>query len=153
MTSLAREAYAEVVIGGEDSVPVQFELRDLPPARGGRALLGRVFSNLFSNAVKYTRGRDDRRIEVSGEAGERENTYRVTDNGIGFDPRLGDAVFQPFRRVNGGWEVHGSGLGLAIVAKIVRKHGGRIWAESDGSSGARFCFTLPNERTAHEPVR
>lgn len=153
MTSLAREAYAEVVIGGEDSVPVQFELRDLPPARGGRALLGRVFSNLFSNAVKYTRGRDDRRIEVSGEAGERENTYRVTDNGIGFDPRLGDALFQPFRRVNGGWEVHGSGLGLAIVAKIVRKHGGRIWAESNGSSGARFCFTLPNERTAHEPVR
>ncbi len=146
MTSLAREAYAEVATASGDSGNVRFETWPLPGARGNRPLLGRVFSNLFSNAVKFTRERADPRIEVSGEAGERENTYCVTDNGVGFDPGLGDALFQPFRRVNRGREVEGSGLGLAIVAKIIRRHGGRVWAESDGATGARFCFTLPNTK-------
>ena len=72
----------------------------------------------------------------------------MTDNGIGFDPRHGEAVFQPFRRLDGARKIEGSGLGLAIAAKIVRRHGGRIWAESDGSSGARFCFTLPRRKQA-----
>ncbi len=148
MTSLAREAYAEVSAGSEEATQVQFEFADLPPAQGSVALIGRVFHNLFSNAVKYTRGRDRRRIEVAGEAGEVENTYCVTDNGIGFDPRHGETVFQPFRRLDGARKIEGSGLGLAIAAKIVRRHGGRIWAESDGSSGARFCFTLPRRKPA-----
>jgi signal transduction histidine kinase len=71
----------------------------------------------------------------------------VADNGIGFDPQLGDAVFKPFRHLPGGRKVEGSGLGLAIVAKIIRRHRGRVWAESDGASGARFYFTLPIRRS------
>ena len=143
MTSLAREAFAELAVGSENPGDVRFELSELPAAHGSPALLLRVFRNLLSNSVKYTRGREGRRIEVAGVAGARENTYFVTDNGIGFDPRLHEAVFQPFHRLNAATEFEGSGLGLAIVAKIVRRHGGRVWAESDGSSGARFCFTLP----------
>jgi len=145
MTSLARAAYAEVASDEDRSDPIRLELRDLPAAHGNDALLGRVFSNLLSNAVKYTRRRAGRHIVVSGEAGERENTYRVTDNGTGFDPALGESLFQPFRRAGNHRNVEGSGLGLAIVARIVRKHGGRVWAESDGVNGARVSFTLPND--------
>lgn len=146
MTALARSAYAEVAAGGERTDSIQFELRDLPPAHGNGALLGRVFSNLLSNAVKYTRRLPERRITVTGEAGERENTYHVADNGSGFDPALGESLFRPFERGVPDRDVEGSGLGLAIVARIVRKHGGRVWAESDGSTGARFSFTVPNHR-------
>ncbi|MGH7730903.1 MAG: MASE1 domain-containing protein [Candidatus Eiseniibacteriota bacterium] len=146
MAALAHEAYAEVATGDQDAGHVRFAVGELPRAVGNSALLLRVFHNLLGNAVKYTRGREQRRIEVSGVAGRAENTYFVTDNGIGFDRADGDALFEPFRRGRAaaqGYE--GSGLGLAIVARIVRKHGGRIWAESDGSTGARFGFTLEND--------
>ena len=145
MTALAREAYAEVAITDHEIGGVRFELGELPPAVGSAALLLRVFRNLISNAVKYTRGRPHRHIEVSGVAGVAENSYFVTDNGIGFDNSDGEALFEPFRRGRSAKGFEGSGLGLAIVAKIVRKHGGRIWAESDGSTGARFSFTLKND--------
>jgi signal transduction histidine kinase len=144
MNALAREAYAEVAAGGEGAADVEFHLEDLPPARGNAALLVRVYRNLFSNAVKFTRGRPGRRIEVGAIPGEPETTYFVRDNGMGFDPSRKDEVFQPFRRLTRAREYEGTGLGLAIVARIVRKHGGRIWAESDGTNGARFCFTLTN---------
>jgi signal transduction histidine kinase len=144
MTSLAREAFAELAEGSENPGEVRLEVADLPPAHGSPAMLLRVFRNLFSNAVKFTRGREERRIHVEGMAGGEENTYVVSDNGIGFDPGLAGALYQPFRRLGTTVDSEGSGLGLAIVAKIVRRHGGRVWAESDGASGARFCFTLPN---------
>jgi signal transduction histidine kinase len=148
MTSVAREAHRELLAAGDEAGEVHFEVRDLPPAWGSSELLRCVFRNLFSNAVKYTRGRVERRVDVGGTAGGWENTYWVTDNGIGFDPRLGNALFQPFRRLTGARNHEGSGLGLAIVAKIVGRHRGRVWAESDGSSGARFCFALPSTRSA-----
>jgi two-component system sensor kinase len=144
MTQLAQDAYAEVTVGAESGNDVHFVLHDLPPARGNRALLGRVFSNLLSNALKYTRRRSDPTIEVSGENGGDENIYRVADNGIGFDPAMAERLFQPFQRAGKDRDAEGSGLGLAIVARIIRKHGGSIRAESDGVSGARFTFTLPN---------
>jgi signal transduction histidine kinase len=145
MSALAREACAEVTVGMEDGTAVHFEVRELPPARGRPQLLGRVLHNLLSNAVKFTRGRDPRRVVVSGRVEERENIYSVSDNGVGFDPALGEAVFQPFRQLAAGKEQAGTGLGLAIVARIVRRHGGRVGAESDGVNGALFWFTLPRE--------
>ena len=143
MTGLARDVHGELAAAGEDVGEIHFELGDLPPAWGSPALLRCVFRNLFSNAVKYTRGREGRRIQVVGAAGERENTYSVADNGIGFEPEFRHEVFVPFRRLAGAREVQGSGLGLAIAAKIIHRHHGRIWAESDGANGARFSFTLP----------
>jgi signal transduction histidine kinase len=144
MTSVAREAFAELAEGSENPGEVRLDLAELPAARGSPTLLVRVFRNLFSNSVKYTRGRAERRIGVTGVAGAEENTYIVSDNGIGFEPQLAHTLYQPFRRLGAGRDSEGSGLGLAIVAKIVRRHGGQVWAESDGSSGARFTFTLPN---------
>ncbi|MGH7741496.1 MAG: sensor histidine kinase [Candidatus Eiseniibacteriota bacterium] len=143
MTELARQAFAEVAAGYEQAQGVRVEVRDLPRVRGSSLLLGRVFRNLFSNAVKYSRGRPRRAIRVSGESHEVENIYCVADNGIGFDPAFGREVFMPFRRLDEARSFEGAGLGLAITARIVRKHGGRIWAESDGQRGAQFFFTLP----------
>jgi signal transduction histidine kinase len=143
MTALAREVYAEFVVAGEDVSDLQFELQPLPAGRGSPELLRCVFRNLLSNAVKYTRDREGRRIVIAGTAGNGENTYTVTDNGIGFDPALGDTLFEPFRRLSAAQDFEGSGLGLAIVARIIRRQRGRIWAESDGHHGARFGFTLP----------
>src|SRR5437867_1189583 len=143
MTSLAHDVHAEILTAGKEASEVHFDLRDLPPAWGSAALVRCVFRNLFTNAVKFTRGRPERRVQVAGVVGDRENAYWVVDNGVGFDPALGEAVFQPFRRLAHSAQYEGTGLGLAIAAKIVRRHGGRIWGESDGSNGARFCFTLP----------
>jgi signal transduction histidine kinase len=143
MTALAREVYAEFVVAGEDVGNLQFELEPLPVSHGSPELLRCVFRNLLSNAVKYTRGREGRRIVIAGVEGSGENTYTVTDNGIGFDPALGDTLFEPFRRLSAAHDIEGSGLGLAIVARIIRRQRGRIWAESDGRHGARFGFTLP----------
>ena len=144
MTALARDVHGEIVAGGDEAELVQFDLPELPPAWGSAALIRCVLRNLFSNAVKYTRGRPQRRIVMDGAAGHHENVYSVTDNGIGFDPGLGHAVFQPHRRLRTATGIEGSGLGLAIAARIIRDHRGRIWAESDGGSGARFYFTLPS---------
>ena len=146
MTALARDVHAELAAAGDEAEQVHFELRELPPAWGSAALLRCLLRNLFSNSIKYTRGRPERRVRVEGTAGDQENAYWVTDNGVGFDPGLGEAVFQPFRRVTRGGRYEGSGLGLTIAARIVRRHGGRIWGESDGINGARFCFTLPGNR-------
>jgi signal transduction histidine kinase len=148
MTALARDVHAELVAAGAEADQVHFEVRELPPVWGSAALLRCVMRNLFSNSIKYTRGRPERRVQVEGAAGEHENAYWITDNGIGFDPALAEAVFQPFRRFAHGGRYEGSGLGLAIAARIVRRHGGRIWGESDGVNGARFCFTIPSNGDA-----
>jgi signal transduction histidine kinase len=153
MTALARDVQAEVVATGPDAGNVRFELRDLPPARGSEDLLRCVFRNLFSNAIKYTRGRGERHVLVRGEAGERENTYSVSDNGMGFDPVLRETMFEPFQRLSRTQHIEGSGLGLAIVAKIIRNHGGRVWGDSDGTNGARFCFTLPRDGIQRDGVQ
>ena len=138
-----REVYAEIVVGGEDVSDLQIEISPLPPGRGNPELVRCVLRNLLSNAIKYTRGRPERRIQLVGVAGPVENTYSVTDNGIGFDPALADTLFEPYRRLSPARDFEGTGLGLAIVARIMRRQNGRVWAESDGHSGARFSFTLP----------
>jgi signal transduction histidine kinase len=144
MTALAREACAEVVVDTVDGSAVRFEVRELPPGLGNPQMLGRVLHNLLSNAVKFTRGREPRQVVISGRVEEHENVYSVTDNGAGFDPGLGNDVFKPFRHPDEKPKFAGTGLGLAIAAKIVRRHGGRMGAESDGATGARFWFTLPH---------
>jgi signal transduction histidine kinase len=145
MTALAREVYAEFVIGGEDVGDVRFQIWPLPPGRGSPELLRCVLRNLLSNAIKYTRGRKERQIRIEGREGAEENTYIVTDNGIGFDPALAESLFEPFQRLSAARRHEGTGLGLAIVARILRRQHGRVWAESDGASGSRFYFTLPAE--------
>jgi hypothetical protein len=149
MTALVRGAFQEAVAGEPEGRDVSFVLRELPPAQGDPELLRRVFTSLLGNALKYTRGRQSRRIEVGSSPPEGErNVYYVADNGIGFDPGRESDLFRPFRRLHHEAEHQGLGLGLAIAAKIVRKQGGRIWAESDGANGASFYLALPRDGRA-----
>jgi signal transduction histidine kinase len=138
---------------------VRFELKPLPSVRGDMAMIRQVFVNLISNAIKFTRGRDEAVIEVGtreeepeyrgkeeGEkrrTGERENIYYIKDNGVGFDMQYVNKLFGVFNRLHGA-EYEGTGIGLAIVKRIIAKHGGRVWAEGKVGEGAVFYFTIPS---------
>jgi signal transduction histidine kinase len=144
MTALARESFALArAAEGEDADDVEFILEPLPEAVGDRTLLGEVFANLFGNALKYSRGRDKRRIAVAGGRDDDDCIYHVTDDGQGFDMRFADKLFRPFERLHNDDAIDGTGVGLAIVARIVKRHGGRTWAEGRPGEGARFSFTIP----------
>lgn len=144
MNRLAKEAWDDVQAERQDSFPV-FDLKPLPTAPGDRSLLKQVWTNLLSNALKYSSTRSESRIEVSGEENGREYVYCVRDNGVGFDMRFYGKLFGVFQRLHSQQEFTGTGVGLAIVQRVVTRHGGRVWAEGEVGRGAGFYFSLPRE--------
>jgi len=104
-------------------------------------LIKALLDNLLGNAWKYTAGRDPARIELGVKTVDGERVFFVRDNGAGFDMRYVDRLFTAFQRLHG-TEFEGSGIGLATAARIVRRHGGRIWGEGEPGRGATFFFTL-----------
>jgi signal transduction histidine kinase len=139
MTLLAAEAWVELAAQGK----VKCTLPALPEARGDRMLLKQVWTNLFSNAVKYSAKRDQPQVEVSGRREGAEIVYCVADNGAGFDMKYYGKLFGVFQRLHTESEYPGNGVGLATVQRIVSRHGGRAWAEGEPGAGARFFFSLP----------
>lgn len=120
----------------------QITLAGLPELAVDESQFVQLFEQLFSNALKF-RSSDPPRIEVLAEEQSDGWLLSVRDNGIGIEPKYLETVFMPFKRLHGK-EVPGTGLGLAICRKVVRAHGGRIWAESDGGTpGSVFRFTVP----------
>jgi PAS domain S-box-containing protein len=145
MSSLAQSVFDEHAA----QVPgrrLQFKLQPLPPAHGDRAMLRQVLANLIANAIKYTRPRDAAQIEIGGRAEGEENLYYVKDNGVGFDMKYAGKLFGVFQRLHAEDEFEGTGVGLALVQRVVRRHGGRNWAEGKLNEGATFHFTLPNRQ-------
>jgi light-regulated signal transduction histidine kinase (bacteriophytochrome) len=124
---------------------LQLTVHDLPTAYGDHSLLYQVMMNILGNAIKYTRDRENALIEVGGRIEGNEKIYYVKDNGIGFDERYADKLFDPFQRMHGLGEYEGTGIGLAIVHRIIQKHGGRVWAEGKVNEGATFYFALPKK--------
>jgi light-regulated signal transduction histidine kinase (bacteriophytochrome) len=114
----------------------------LPDAMGDLSLVRQVFVNLLSNGFKFTRRREQARIEVGSESRDQDTLYFVRDNGAGFDMRFADRLFGVFQRMHKAEDFEGSGIGLSIVQRIVHRHGGRIWAEAEPGKGATFRFTL-----------
>lgn len=102
-----------------------------------------LFGNLIDNAIKFTRDRPDPEIVIGGEESDAEQVVWVKDNGIGFDMRYHDRIFQMFQRLHRAEDYPGTGIGLAIARKVVEKLGGRLWAESEPGKGATFYVALP----------
>jgi light-regulated signal transduction histidine kinase (bacteriophytochrome) len=141
MNELAGEAlldFAEAASGAE------IRVGELPECHGDRALIGQVWANLVGNALKYARGRRPARVDIGWDAARR--AYFVRDNGVGFDMAYAGKLFGVFERLHRESEFEGSGIGLAIAERIVKRHGGAIWAEAQVDRGATFWFTVPDTR-------
>lgn len=121
----------------------ELRLDTLPAAHGDPDLLRQVWMNIIDNAVKFSGRVEHPVITIGATQNDRETVYFVRDNGAGFDMRYADKLFGVFQRLHDQSMFPGTGVGLAIASKIIRRHGGRIWAESTPGKGATFCFTLP----------
>ena len=122
----------------------------LPTVLADRAQLARVFQNLIANAIKFRRADAPSRVHISAELGPDVWTFAVADTGIGIDPNQIERIFQIFQRLHTEEEYPGLGIGLALCQRIVARHGGRIWVESEPGAGSTFYFTIPTERRSHE---
>jgi chemotaxis family two-component system sensor kinase Cph1 len=116
----------------------------LPTIFGDDTQLLQVFQNLIQNAIKF-RSNEPPRIHVSAAKNDGEWTFSIKDNGIGIESRYLDRFFVIFQRLHKRREYDWTGMGLAIAKKIVERHGGRIWAESEPGVGTTFYFTLPEK--------
>lgn len=121
----------------------EFSVGALPPARGDPAMIFQVWVNLISNAIKYSSRREYPAIRVMGQIRGGDSIYSVQDNGAGFDMEYVDRLFGVFQRLHGPDEFPGTGVGLAISHRIIKRHGGRIWAAGEVDKGATFEFALP----------
>jgi light-regulated signal transduction histidine kinase (bacteriophytochrome) len=109
---------------------------------GDSHLIQAALDNLLSNAWKFTGKREHAAIEVGAVRRDGEQVFFVRDNGAGFDMRYVGKLFDPLQRLHTATDFEGNGIGLAIVHRIVSRHGGRIWAESEPGKGAAFFFTF-----------
>jgi PAS domain S-box-containing protein len=124
---------------------IVWEIHPLPPVRADRALLRMVLVNLISNAVKFTGIRASAKIEIGCVPGGGETVIFIRDNGAGFDPKFAAKLFGVFQRLHSQAEFEGTGIGLANVERIIRRHGGRAWAEGVKDGGATFYFSIPKQ--------
>lgn len=124
---------------------VEWRIASLPVVRCDHGLMKQVLANLLSNALKYTRPRDQAIIEIGQVRAGGEWAFFVRDNGVGFDMKHADKLFAPFQRLHTEPDFEGTGIGLATVGRIIEKHIGRIWAESQPNQGTTFYFTIGQE--------
>ena len=140
LSTLAREVIEELSQRQPDR-SVEVKIADGLVAECDMDLVRIVLDNLLGNSWKFTVGKDQAVIEFGAIGQNGETVYFVRDNGVGFDMRYADKLFMPFQRLHGE-EFEGTGIGLATVARIIYRHGGRIWAEGVPGAGATFFFTL-----------
>jgi PAS domain S-box-containing protein len=138
---LVRQAIAELPEEAETR-HIEWRVGSLPTVDCDPGLLKLVFFNLLSNAGKFTRGRPAAVIEVGAREVGGSTAIFVRDNGVGFDPKYADKLFGVFQRLHRQEDFEGTGIGLATVQRIIHRHGGEIWAESELGQGATFLFTL-----------
>jgi signal transduction histidine kinase len=133
---------ADLRASDENARRARIVVRPLPASRADPDLFARVWTNLIDNALKYSSTRDEPLVEVGGHERDGSCVYFVRDNGVGFDMKHSDKLFQVFERLHGA-PFPGHGIGLAIAERIVSRHGGKIWAEGEPGVGATFWFSIP----------
>ncbi|MBS1841659.1 MAG: CHASE3 domain-containing protein [Acidobacteria bacterium] len=138
MVEQLKKEYSEA----EGKREIVWRIGELPEVEADPGLLRQVFTNLISNALKFTKYRNPAVVEIAGKDEGTWATVFVKDNGAGFDPHYADKLFGVFQRLHRQDEFEGTGIGLAIVSRIVQKHGGKVWAESKPDYGATFYLTL-----------
>jgi light-regulated signal transduction histidine kinase (bacteriophytochrome) len=143
MTALVRTVVDDLLKSDAGASSLSVAIQPLIPAYGDPVLIRQVWYNLLSNAFKYTRYKPKREIVIESNTFNGGIKYCVSDNGVGFDMQYVDRLFGAFHRLHDAEEFEGTGVGLAIVQRIIRRHGGQVWAEGVVENGARFYFTLP----------
>lgn len=142
MYGMCFTAFDEVTEKGKNKM--ELIINPLSNVLADYALIKQVMFNLLSNAVKYSSKTEHPKVEISSFTEENEVIYSVRDNGVGFDMKYVKKLFGVFQRLHSTDEFEGTGVGLATVNRIITKHGGRVWAESNLNEGATFYFSLPN---------
>jgi len=122
---------------------VEFESNGALAATCDERLLRIALTNLLGNSWKFTRNREPAHVSFGGEQRHGESMFFVKDDGVGFDMRYADKLFSAFQRLHNTSDFEGTGIGLATVQRIIHRHGGRVWAESEVGKGTTFYFTLP----------
>jgi light-regulated signal transduction histidine kinase (bacteriophytochrome) len=115
----------------------------LPTVMADKTQLIQLFQNLVGNAIKFKKPQFPPRIHISARKEGNEHIFSVQDNGIGMEKQYSDRIFEVFKRLHPIGEYQGTGIGLAIVKRIVERHGGRVWVESELGKGSTFYFTIP----------
>ena len=124
---------------------IVWDIASFPAVTADRDLLRAVLTNLFSNALKFTRPREVTRIEMGYTENEHETVFYIRDNGVGFEMEYRDKLFGVFQRLHTSDQFEGNGIGLANVRRIIQRHGGRTWAESVLNEKTTFYFSLPKK--------
>ncbi len=122
---------------------VKFSTSPLPAAICDATLIRQVWSNLISNAVKYSSKKPDPQVEINASIKGDSVIYSIKDNSTGFEMKYADKLFVVFQRLHKQSEFEGTGVGLALVQRIISRHGGNVWAEAEPDKGATFYFSLP----------
>jgi chemotaxis family two-component system sensor kinase Cph1 len=133
---------AQEVTASLNVAHVKVTFGELPSISGSATLIAQVFTNLISNAVKYSSGEANPAVHIKGSVVDEEIIYEISDNGIGIDVDHHEKVFELFKRMNNVKEIEGTGVGLAIVKRIIEKHNARIWFESELKVGTVFYIAF-----------
>jgi PAS domain S-box-containing protein len=123
---------------------IEINISELPETMGDEGLISQVWVNLVSNAIKYSRNKEKAVIDIGGRIENDKTIFHIKDNGAGFDMMYADKLFGVFQRMHKARDFEGIGIGLANVNRIITRHGGKCWAESEVDKGATFFFSLPN---------
>jgi PAS domain S-box-containing protein len=153
LDTLVREAVAD--LPETEDRNIEWRIETLPEVDCDPGLVQLVFTNLLANSLKFTRGRQPAVIEIGSLNEGSSVTFFVRDNGVGFDLKYADKLFGVFQRLHRQEDFEGTGVGLATVQRIIHRHGGKVWAESEVDRGATFFFTLgaqPSLALTQQPV-